>query len=80
MPPLERKPEIHQRVLPDDYFSTGVWSATTPNAQFRRYTCIICGHHSATMTTFREHRAGCTDQSIPADERPDVYGYGTGDQ
>lgn len=47
--------------LPDDYFSTGVWSQTSAGPELRRYTCLVCGARRTTLASFRAHRKGCTD-------------------
>jgi hypothetical protein len=46
------------RLVPVDYFYTGVWRASGPLA-LRHYTCTQCGVRSPTYDRFRAHRAVC---------------------
>ena len=57
--------------LPAEYFVGGVFSAAGSEL-LRSYTCVCCGHRSATWATFRAHRADCAARQQPraADRSP----------
>ena len=61
--------------LPADYFTTGVFAPAGAEL-LRAYTCVGCGHRSATWTAFRAHGAACprpgarTDETEAAVPRP----------
>ena len=48
--------------LPADYFTGGVFAAAGSEL-LRSYTCVGCGHRSATWAAFRRHRAGCPERA-----------------
>jgi hypothetical protein len=45
--------------VPDDHFRTGFWARDGP-LRLARFTCVECGHVSATLDRFGRHRVGCT--------------------